>query len=89
VLIGASEAFQNPNLRRDGYRADHLLVDLVVRGALGDDFARIAERRPRAAGFEAPAPQRRLRLRAWTIAGWPALLALAALVWRVARRRAA
>ena len=87
VLLGASEPFKGPHLERDGYRADHLLVDLVVRGAMGPDFARVAARRPRAAGFEAPAPEARLRLRAWTIGAWPVLMALLALGWRAWRGR--
>jgi hypothetical protein len=87
VLLGVSEAFQGPNLVRDGFRADHLMVDLVVRGALGLDFARIAARRPRAEGFEAPEPAQRLRLRAWVVASWPIALALGALAWRAWRGR--
>lgn len=87
VLLGASEPFKGPNLVRDGFRADHLLVDLVVRGALGEDFARLAARRPRQEGFEAPAPQERMRMRTWVVASWPAALALGALAWGAWRGR--
>ena len=86
VLIGCSQLFQSAHLEREDFRGDQLLIDLVATLALGEDYGRIAARRPVAPGFDPPPPERRLAWRALVVLAWPAGLAAGALAWRWLRR---